>query len=1081
MKTYFIGIGGCGLLTVSEIQKRLMVLPDAEQDYEFTYIDTDRKTYEDINSKGIVISSNDFKNMGDTNPAAVYNNILHKEHRTADEERFLEWVIPQEPGHMVLENSPLNDGAKAFRNLGRIAIYNHYNNIVKELTAKIGRFQSSKPDPKTNTRDVDIWVVASACGGTGSSNLLDILYLINNISNPVVLGNGVPNLKLVLFMPQPFVLKNGNNLNYPLNAYSCLWELNAFRNAYETGNTKTFEMFAVRPTEMGKTILEFPLYKFVIPVDVETNTNTKLNVDTNYFPTIAEMIYYLTYGKGANEMVSRLSNDVADMKPDNGRSRSLITYGYRAIRKPNRELKEYLRTRGLYEILKFGLLDKNKLNKIKEEKVRFANDSILAKLVELQGAKFEEDGSSYDFSGITLDEESLQNQITNWVNGCVKYDPSALDSDTLKLQLKRLSSVDGALELKEIKDNVSSAIKKSIDRNINDIIIQYGVEFAYELLNTVDDFYLEPLYRYIKENLIPELNNALTKSKIVCEKYADKGYRKGKYEEVGGALKKYKEALISQIAFSAALDIIKDLTEAPTGYLETIRKGERNGFVGLRQLKKALSDLCDEYENQYAELAEKFRETKNDAMTVYLPNLADIATGEDNKDWKDGNFFDELYQGSILEQEEFDNGYEKILVPKRSSASSKGLADYLKLLDPDFNLFSDIIKDKSYNLELNVEKKLKLKLERIIDEQANNTQTSAGEFINQELKEIINRTSVLPKSIYKTSAELFNDFKDTSRVPVFFPLKAGETLPAKMRLMFVGNDEDLAKNLGYKETENTHKWVMDENMKDRFMIMRMPIGLSFDMYKYFPEYKNTYCNPTINDEVRNKEYGCHIHQIFNENNNFQEIIIRKRLNELINCLFYQNVADLLKEKDKVAFNKLFGFAADSLDFGGETIEIDGLDDIYKENNINSSNKDISSFISITPDFKKRRTMMVLKNLKYNIKNNLLEIDDTHIENIELDESQTMSCRNFTNKILTLSSTLFVAANYFKLIIDKDPNLAESVKKVTDEAKRMLTLPYKEVDGIKTNKFGAALFVWKKLDKIEDKPIISTIESIIKSI
>ena len=51
----------------------------------------------------------------------------------------------------------------------------------------------------------------------------------------------------------------------------------------------------------------------------------------------------------------------------------------------------------------------------------------------------------------------------------------------------------------------------------------------------------------------------------------------------------------------------------------------------------------------------------------------------------------------------------------------------------------------------------------------------------------------------------------------------------------------------------------------------------------------------------------------------------------------------------------------------------------------------------------------------------------------------------------------------------------------DEAKRMLTLPYKEVDGIKTNKFGAALFVWKKLDKIEDKPIISTIESIIKSI
>ena len=383
MKTYFIGLGGCGLKTVSEIQKRLRVLPNAEKDYAFTYIDTDEKTYNTINEKEIIISSTDFKNMGDTNPLAVYNNAYQNKKRNANEDRLLEWVICQEPGHMVLANSPLNDGAKAFRNLGRIAIFNKYDYIANELSTKIKGFEELEPNPETNTRDVDIWVIASSCGGTGSSNLLDVLYMINSIANPVVSGSGEPNLKLVLFMPQPFVDKNKDNKNYPLNAYSCLWELNAFRTAYENGNKQTYEHFAVRPTKIGEKVLDFPLYKFAIPVDVETNANSKLNVDTNFYPTIAEMIYYMTTGNGANALCSNLSNDIAHLERVNGQTRSMVGYGFRAIKKANLELKEYLVKRGIYEVLEYGLLDESSSGMIEDEKVKFANDVVLSKLVKI--------------------------------------------------------------------------------------------------------------------------------------------------------------------------------------------------------------------------------------------------------------------------------------------------------------------------------------------------------------------------------------------------------------------------------------------------------------------------------------------------------------------------------------------------------------------------------------------------------------------------------------------------------------------------------------------------------------------------
>ena len=53
---YFIGLGGCGLKTVADLQQRLCPTGDFSE-YKFTYIDTDDATVSKINEHQSVIRS----------------------------------------------------------------------------------------------------------------------------------------------------------------------------------------------------------------------------------------------------------------------------------------------------------------------------------------------------------------------------------------------------------------------------------------------------------------------------------------------------------------------------------------------------------------------------------------------------------------------------------------------------------------------------------------------------------------------------------------------------------------------------------------------------------------------------------------------------------------------------------------------------------------------------------------------------------------------------------------------------------------------------------------------------------------
>ena len=137
-KAYFIGLGGSGLRTVSELYKKLRNLPNAN-DYMYTYIDTDHNTKDEINVNEVIIKEKDFISLGDTNPFQIYDQAQNN--NDPKSMRLKEWTIPSKLNSLDYPNQRLADGAQAVRMIGRFGVYRDENRIKRELEGKLRVFK----------------------------------------------------------------------------------------------------------------------------------------------------------------------------------------------------------------------------------------------------------------------------------------------------------------------------------------------------------------------------------------------------------------------------------------------------------------------------------------------------------------------------------------------------------------------------------------------------------------------------------------------------------------------------------------------------------------------------------------------------------------------------------------------------------------------------------------------------------------------------------------------------------------------------------------------------------------------------
>lgn len=892
----FIGLGGCGLKTVSQLSKKLAAQGEPDAEYHFLYIDTDEETRAAINKYETLIPLSQFINVGDTNPYKVYNQATKGS--TPRDLRMLEWAISQEPGHLIFPNQPLSDGAQADRMVGRTALVQHNKDFFNAIERNMNAFAEFAKN-SGETVEPDIWVVSSCCGGTGSSISIDTLYLIDRVAGQKGLHASV---KLVLFMPKPFIDVNVGLHNYPLNGFAYMWELNALELGIQDTKPDIFKHFCAYPWDIKfEGDDKYNLFKMVIPVDTETDRNTRIPLEDLY-PTTAEMMFYLVVGNGASNIEGMLSNSLRESRRSSAKLTKyndtdflwgtwMVPYGYRVIRKANQELRNYMKKRAKLEILRYGLLGEKIAN---DEDIReaakkdFAANYVLPYLCEIGDVK--------------ANDESVQFELDEAFKNLSRLPSDGLDAQRITGFINNLSR--NIEDLRPIRKKYFDIVCASINKGISQTIANHGIQYTMDLLQLVDDYYLEKLYNGALMNMQVEAENDAESLLGKLRSLASQGINKKNASAAADAGKKYAEACKLAITYKVVRDIIKALTEQQIGYLEVIRNGDGD-HIGLYQLMNFVNGKVNEAQKDWNLLSKTFLDTKNDALTIYLPSLYDIAGGDNGNGWAEGSLFEDLYYESILPYDkEIAKGPNGRKVPARQTeGNTKGLNTYLNQMISlsGLDVFVKLAMSTPAIARTNLETLISKQLSQVLDDAINTSGTAASNWLALTLEEFVTQNSDSLQLDMLTNPTL---------IPILYPTKVAHTEPVSTNLLYIGATKSMAYAFGYRDNVNNTQYVEDKGMTDRFQIMKMPVGLDFYSYKYFDMLQSKYYD--TRESILAQREGCHIHKAFRfmdldkalESVKTPETLDALRL--FLRGMYLQKVVEVLKEKEPVAYQELMG-------------------------------------------------------------------------------------------------------------------------------------------------------------------------------
>ena len=656
-KGIFIGIGGTGVTTVARLKALLYQRAygsskaDLDADCTFIFYDTDSRAKDGacndvelrkmMGAYPVIDEANEYIDAGTTAPYSMYQ--IAKNAPLSDEvsQRMLEWAIdPDVRGHFQLPPTQLSEGAGAQRIAGRTGLMFKRREFESFINAGINKLQQCHG---ANEHDVEnahpaVWVFSSACGGTSSSALLDVLYLVDRLYKKDVV-NVDPYLRLVLYMPKAFIDKNAGNQNYYTNSYATLWELNEFRND------------AVLNNEWAN-LLPWKVCRYVMAVDVESQRG-KVSLEQMYANT-AEMCYFLHTGAAGGTMVSQLDNDFSNNGPYYGHyitsqtdqfkwSQFLVGSGYRAVTKADDFLKEYVKRRFFYDFYGYGLIGlkmedilPKPEDRMKEAK-EFAANYILKHLVNIDSFDNSDRNSLYGQCASAFDDVDVL--IPSAEDKLSKDDWNTTGSTFVGACKERCQTLTVNFDMPSSsyrKESWMQRIEESVKEGVDKCIVEFGLNYAYSLLTLVDDDYCEKevMGKLKQMNNLGELETKI--DEIIKENRPKKGIT-----DLVLKMNEYKNACIYETAVEQIRSIIQDITQEKKGLLEYLRKGDQN-HKGIKGLIETFNASFNVSGNEYRELASTFKKTSAEVCADYFPRISEFV--------KEGDVWERchLFENQIL-------------------------------------------------------------------------------------------------------------------------------------------------------------------------------------------------------------------------------------------------------------------------------------------------------------------------------------------------------------------------------------------------------------------------------------------------
>lgn len=935
-KALFIGLGGTGTMTVAHIKANLKnyynsmnrPITEFEADNCFLCIDTDSGTYDKIENieslKGILDKENDFISLATEAPLAVYNASKQKVGETV---QIDDWAVKPE----TWPYSPLAEGAKADRQIGRSALVNKSDYIFSALTGKLKHIRDARfaqenittEDATKAANDVApfIWVYSSGTGGTGSSLLTDMLIFIDKVYRTNFAGTDAY-LKLFLFMARPFLEKNPKNLLMPLNSHAVYVELNQFYQGFLSGSSLGVQSLSVidiygRLDVMGVRDMNVSPFKYIIPIDSHFG-NKSYKIDE--LPQItANISTHLHVGIAGSAQASDFDNELHNITTQGTLQTRLddkmnwfpflVPVGYRTIQKPNQELKDYVVNRLQYEVLN-GLLgtDIQKTHENPEDRQKaideFVNDSIY---------RFIKNGNKIP------EVINLENDLRNKV-----YEVIGIESDTYTFGLETGVQEDWVAIKPTINSTISNlstqwkddnsflakskykaAIMQAVRQKTEENILKYGFEYALDLITLADDKVCEKYKKECEINREKFESKKLTDIEDLILKFKKKD--RAPYQQ---SVREYVDLSIDKYVNEFIIELLHDLTKQTEGLLEIFRSNTN----GLGKIKTRILTVHEEAIDSYKALAKKFTETQGDVSKEYFPTIAGMPA--ELQIWKSDNKFAELYNESVIIRDPSKgiNNMGDFISLRRRDGEEKSIEFVLKLLKEKMipagskeSLYfcKNWLKDYmvSFNADKVVDDFMKNLTYDFIDRQLLSPDCSIKTWLGDSLETLLGNDQTIIRRIsenFSTGTKLMFETNVT---------KEGVT----ERAIYVSKSVPLANKFGYDPNrhENLHVPNNDEYSLTK---IRMVPGYTFSEYSGYLQCQNPY-----NDEKKNKfqTYFPHIHKELKDNT-ILELGIRQGMKTFMSLFLFESMKQAFKTKFPSEYSIIFGNSTSSSGGGFQT-------------------------------------------------------------------------------------------------------------------------------------------------------------------
>jgi len=885
-KHIFIGIGGSGCQTVSQIKSkvyekrfkeataaktRLQAMNDS---YRFLFIDTDQRDIDEANKRNresfeqgkvpFISPQTDLVNLGRANPQAIYYEAK-QDPNTLINKRILEACSPELS--VKIPDQPLAFGAGAFRMKSRIAFAHSLTDFQNKLQSAISQLNDVKT---VGGEDCIIyyWVVGSTLGGTGSGIFNDVLYHINQIHHQVV-GNGDPQLVLTMYMPKVYIDSNSTEEKYTLNAYGVFTELEAFKKmSYsEKQNTVMHRLAFQNDYNLIDSDRRYCPFYYLIPIDIQTDKGTSLGTTRTMYRNTAEMLYHLHHGKAGATFRSDIDNYMNDIMERNHED-FLVPMGYVSLQKPQEQFAKYMRTRLKRDLLRSWLIcDDEKQAKVEKSEVENLYKQLFEELdPNVTTSKAHELLGNFAKLKTDIESEEIQEKMNE------EFEFGAI--------LNKLGNVESVFKDEKADEKRNKYKKMLVDgiwKQAEVLIRQHGLTYTLNAIKEVRT-YLEKLYKYEEtgEGSIEQKRAALNSEKTSLQELSDDAMKITTVEKITKTNKKQVEEYMQKVAQYVDEFIKLQIADWSHDLKRDFCNDEKNDELSkLYRHLVSVSDKASEMNRSavasYGKLANEFGEASMDVTTVYLPMLQSICDGNG---WLVGNFFSHLYGKLITalpdkEETPVREKMAKDLIDKSvylnaddvtQTAIDKG--QYVVYLDKkDEEGESDGTQKKTADVRFFANPVLidnKVSVEKIIEDFLSIV-TNIFEKRLHENEAI--QTLWENKKISSFFADLTNDQKDEVRrslnPALFFSYNSNriDVMKKEEHVVFVAASEDLATEmLGFQKGNPRHRCEKadDENTA---MVLKSKFGLSLKDYRIYDSIKMVYDRATFREKF-------HFHHMF---------------------------------------------------------------------------------------------------------------------------------------------------------------------------------------------------------------------------